>query len=82
MIVHDFTEPELAFYREFCNFTTTERELYELRAAGHTLDECCELLNMDLSSIKRLSCRVNSKIIRVTKAVNMQRWIKQNFFDI
>jgi len=79
LIVHDFTEPELAFYREFCNFTATELELYELRSSGHSLDECCDALNMDISSVKRLSRKVNNKIIRVTNVVNMKKWICENY---
>lgn len=79
MIIQDFTIPELEYYRTFCNFVGDEKKLFEYRAAGKTLDECCELLHMDLSSVKRISRKVNGKMINVTNTVNMRKWIAENY---
>lgn len=79
MIIGDMTVPQLEFYRTYCNFVGTEKVLFDLRASGHTLDECCEYLNMDLSSVKRLSLKVNNKMIKVTSVVNIEKWMKEQY---
>ena len=71
--------PQLEYYRVFCNFTPQERELFDYRASGCTLEDCCDLLNMDISSVKRLSRKVNKKMIAVTSVVNMDKWITENY---
>ena len=79
MIISDNLLPQLQYYREFCNFTENERKLFDLRASGCTLEDCCDLLNMDISSVKRLSRKVNKKMIAVTSVVNMDKWIESNY---
>lgn len=65
MKVYNFTVPELNYFRTYCNFTEDERILFEYRAKNIPLDRCAELMNVSLSTIKRLSKKVNNKIIRV-----------------
>lgn len=65
MKVYDFTEPELDYFRSKCNFTIEERALFEYRSKNIPLEQCAELMNISLSTAKRISRRVNSKIIRV-----------------
>jgi len=60
-----FTEFELNYFLKYCNFTTEERQLFELRSADMPLEMCAEKLNVSLPTVKRWSRRVNSKIIRV-----------------
>ena len=79
MIISDYTYPELEFFRAFCNFDGDESTLFELRAAGYTLDQCAELLNRELSGTKKLSAAVNRKMQRAQKCVNMENWIAKNF---
>ena len=79
MIISDNLLPQLQYYREFCNFTENERKLFDLRASGCTLEDCCDLLNMDISAVKRLSRKVNKKMIAVTSVVNMDKWIESNY---
>ena len=79
MIISDNLLPQLQYYREFCNFTENERKLFDLRASGCTLEDCCDLLNMEISSVKRLSRKVNKKMIAVTSVVNMDKWIAENY---
>ena len=79
MIISDNLLPELQYYRTFCNFTMQERLLFDYRASGCTLEECCDLMNMDISSVKRLSRKVNKKMIAVTSVVNMDKWIEAKY---
>lgn len=80
MSISDNILPQLEFYRELCNFTSDERKLFDLRAAGHTLDECCTKMSIDdISSIKRLSAKVNRKIDMAKNAVSMEKWIKEHY---
>lgn len=65
MKIYDFTQPELRFFRENCNFTEDETILFEHRSKGVPLEECAERMNVSLATAKRLSKRVNNKIIRV-----------------
>lgn len=65
MKVYDFTVPELDYFREKCNFTKDERTLFEYRSKNIPLEQCAELMNVSVSTVKRLSRKVNAKIIRV-----------------
>ena len=63
--IYDFTEPELEYFRKMCNFTDEQRVLFEYRSKNIPLEQCAELMNVSVSTVKRLSRKVNSKIIRV-----------------
>ena len=65
MKIYDFTVPELNYFRDYCNFTEDERVLFEYRAKNILLETCAEIMNVSLSTAKRISKRVNSKIIKV-----------------
>lgn len=65
MKIYDFTEPELEYFRKTCNFTDEQRTLFEYRSKNIPLEQCAELMNVSVSTVKRLSRKVNSKIIRV-----------------
>ena len=65
MIVSDFTVPELNHLRTTCNFVGNEERVFELRSKGIPLEEIAETLNMSVEGIKKVSRKVNSKIIRV-----------------
>ena len=65
MIVSDFTVPELDRFRRQCNFVGNETNVFELRSQGIPLEEIAETLNMSIENVKRISRKVNSKIIRI-----------------
>lgn len=65
MKICGFTEFELDYFRKYCHFTEDERRLFELRADNVPLEQCAEIMNVSVSTIKRWSRRVNSKMIRV-----------------
>lgn len=74
MKVYGFTLPQLEYYRTFCNFSPEERELFNLRAEGKSLEECAEIMHRE--NVKKLSVRVNNKMIMVTDLKRMEKWIK------
>lgn len=65
MKIYDFTVPELNYFKENCNFTEDEMKLFEYRAKNVPLDMCAEIMDVSLSTVKRISRRVNKKIIKV-----------------
>lgn len=65
MIISSFTKPELDRFRECCNFVGCERPLFEMRSQGIPLEEIAEALNMSVENAKRISRKVNEKIVRV-----------------
>ena len=65
MKIYDFTVPELNYFRAQCNFTEEERSLFDMRSANIPLEQCAENMNVSVSTAKRISKKVNSKIIRV-----------------
>lgn len=65
MRVSEFTVPELNILRDNCNFVGYERQVFELRSQGVPLEEIAETLNMSVEGIKKISIKVNRKIIVV-----------------
>ena len=65
MKIYDFTVPELNYFREYCNFTEDERVLFEYRAKNIPLETCAEIMNVSISTIKRLNKKIQNKIIKV-----------------
>ena len=65
MKIYDFTVPELNYFRDYCNFTEDERVLFEYRAKNIPIEKCAEIMNVSISTAKRISKRVNNKITRV-----------------
>lgn len=64
MIISDFTKPELDYFRTYCNFTKDEAALFEYRVQGLPLETCAEMMCISVSTVKRISRKVNSKIMR------------------
>ena len=65
MKIYDFTIPELEYFRDNCNFTKEELVLFEYRAKNISLEYIAEIMNISVSTAKRISRRVNKKIIKV-----------------
>ena len=64
MKIADFTVPELDYFRKTCNFVGVEIDVFELRSQGITLEEIAERVNMSVDGVKKVSRRVNKKIIK------------------
>ena len=65
MIIADFTKPELELLRDNCNFVGCEKDIFDLRSQGISIEDIAESLNLSIDGAKRISRKVNSKIIRV-----------------
>ena len=65
MIVSDFTVPELDRFRKQCNFVGIEKQVFEMRSQGVSLERIAEHLNMSVTHAGRISQRVNNKIKRI-----------------
>lgn len=76
MKVYDFTVPELAYYEEFANFSPQEKILYDLRKKQVPLERCAEIMNCEMTNVKKISRKVNTKIIKLTDSKRMDDWIR------
>lgn len=65
MKIYEFTVPELELLRAYCNFTAEERQLFDMRSQNIPLEECAENMNVSISTAKRISRKVNKKILKV-----------------
>ena len=61
----DFVQEEIDYLLAKCNFVNEEKDLFLLRATGSTLEEIAEVLNLSYDYTKKVSQKVNKKIIRV-----------------
>lgn len=67
MKISDFTVPELRIMVQECNFTKDEIVLFNLRARDISIESCAEMMNLSVSSAKRISQHVGWKIERVMR---------------
>ena len=65
MIISEFTKPELDNFRHNCNFVGDELYVFELRSQGVSLERIAERLNISVSGVKKISRKVNKKIIKL-----------------
>ena len=65
MQIKDYTVSELEHFRAACNFTSLEREFFDLRAAGITMESCCDAMGYSIGGIRHISGRVKNKMKRV-----------------
>lgn len=64
MIISDFTGFELQYFKENCNFVGYEKDLFELRSKGIPLEHIAEQLNLSVDGVKKISRKVNTKIVK------------------
>lgn len=65
MNISNFTKPELDFLRENCNFDDIQLKVFNMRAKHIPQTEIAENLNMSIENVRKISRKINSKIIRV-----------------
>lgn len=63
--IPDFTRKEIDYIIEAANFTKQEKELFILRNDEYSLECCAELMNVSVSTVKRINKRMKNKIIRI-----------------
>lgn len=61
----EFTEPEVEYFRQKCNFTEDERDVFELRVRGKSIVAISLALHMSESTVLRRLRGIKNKIIRV-----------------
>lgn len=65
MKICGFTRREIEYYIKECNFTDQELALFNKRCRDIPLERCAEEMNISVSTVKRLSRKMKSKILRV-----------------
>lgn len=65
MKICDFTNQELRFLVNECNFTQDELALFNLRARNTPLEECADIMNVSVSTIKRINKRLKTKVDKI-----------------
>ena len=65
MLIYDFTEPELRFLRQECNFGEDELEYFNLRAKHYNNFQIAVKMNISEGKVSVLAKKVKSKIKRV-----------------
>lgn len=65
MKIPDFTKTELDYIIKMANLTKREEELLWLRNNEHSLEECAEIMDYSISTIKRLNIRLKNKILKI-----------------
>lgn len=58
----DLTEPECIKYRQSCNFTNEERNIFDLRVKGRSIVEISQRLNLSEATISRRLHNIKRKI--------------------
>lgn len=64
MQISSFTQTEADYFETVCNFTPEEGRLFRLRLKDKSLEECAEVMNRSVDSVKQLSRKINAKIER------------------
>jgi len=65
MKISEFVTSEIGYLLSECNFTEDEKELFLLRTKDVPLEECAELLNVSISTVKMVNKRIKLKIDKV-----------------
>ena len=61
----EFTVPECDFFRQQCNFTDEERQIFDLRVRGHLLVEIQQKLHISEATLNRRIKSIKCKIYKV-----------------
>lgn len=65
MKIRDFVEDELTMFRNKCNFTDEELQVFNLRARDISYTAIAHRLGMSESKVYAIAKRVKKKMIRV-----------------
>lgn len=63
--IPDFTRLEIEYIKSQANFPAQESELFDLRNSEPPLEVCAELMNVSLSTVKRINKKMKAKIIKI-----------------
>lgn len=65
MKLNKLTRPEAEYFRQECNFTPTERRVFDLRVSDKSIVEVCMTLNLSESAVNRKIRCIKAKMARV-----------------
>lgn len=65
MLIRDFVELELNYFRQHCNFTEDEMMYFNLRAKDKSNIYIAMQMNISEAQANKLSARVRKKILKV-----------------
>lgn len=65
MVMHEFTQPQIDYFVDKCNFLPLEKEFFLLRTKGYTLDEIAGILPITRRSADNYSKKIKKKILNV-----------------
>lgn len=65
MQLRDLTRPEAEYFRRECNFTETEREIFDLRVSDRSIIEICMKMSLAESTVNRKIRSIKNKMARV-----------------
>lgn len=65
MKIRDFIEDELQMFRDRCNFTDDEMQVFNLRAKDISYTAIAYRLNMSESKVYNIARRVKKKMLRI-----------------
>ena len=66
MIIYSLTQIEADYFEIVCNFTDEELTLFRLRLKNVPLEECAEIMHRSVDSVKKISQRIKSKILKAS----------------
>lgn len=69
MKIYDFTEPELRIFRQECNFTDDELQVFNLKAKNKSIVYIAMELNISEPQVSKLTARIKKKILKVIKVL-------------
>lgn len=61
----DFTRKEIEYYLENCNFSDEEKKVFQFRNKKKGYEEIAQIMNISLSTAKRIGVKINKKILKV-----------------
>lgn len=65
MRIYDFVEWELQKFRNECNFTEEESQVFELKAKNKSNEYISQTMHISIAKTARLVKRVKNKMIKV-----------------
>lgn len=65
MKIPNFTKPELEYIIDKANLTKREESLLWLRNEERSLEECAEIMDYSIATVKRINKSLKDKIVKI-----------------
>jgi len=63
--IPDFTKSEIEYIQDNANFTEQQTTLFVLRNMDYTYEQCADMMNVSLSTVKRIGKKMKAKILKI-----------------